>query len=131
MNLLIALSILTLSSTKFTPTNFPPKDLTNFIGKSVLLFTTKENMENLLSSALKNKETAEKINKIISEQKLPASVCYGIYDDSDTWCFKSNDYLKKSLCNQYQPKVKSFTFFSRYLIIYDCYSYQLYYLQSI
>jgi hypothetical protein len=99
-----------------------PKNSKIFVGANVLKITTKDAMDKLLESSLKDPVMAEKINKFLEQIKaagLPDTWCVGMWNDQLDMCTIKKP-IKSSLCSFDSPKEFKFTFVCTYYFVYNC-----------
>jgi hypothetical protein len=98
-----------------------------FVGANLLKITTKDAMDKLLESSLKDPVQAEKINELLERIKAEGksnTVCVGQWNDQNDICVKMKP-TKRSLCSFDTPKEFKFTIVCHYFFAYNCSTFQI------
>jgi hypothetical protein len=122
--LLLLITFITVSAFKVNTRNWFPKK-----GENLLAYYSQNTLAQAHEDAVKDKAVNEKLNACIQElNKISkTTLCYGIYSDDATLCKKKGNAQENHvsyLANKRKPC-------TRYGIIYDCNSFDIYMIVQI
>ena len=126
MKFIALIGLLTLMSFKTKQGDDPPVRTNHLVGTNIYEKTDKKSLDALLALCLKDKETSSKIERILAESNLTGNFCFGVWDDMETFCFKRNNQKKGGVCSAGTFILNDFTWYQRYLVLYNCETGDLY-----
>lgn len=127
MKILIAFTSLLLTSFCYKENkNIVAPKKNPLIGTCIFKKVSRTQLENCTNYYMKDKLVANQVNNILSKTKLKPEICIAIWDDGDTWCKAEKTNKKSDVCFINNIEIKNKPCFSRYVLLYNCASGELY-----
>lgn len=119
----------------FTLTSFkaPNEQMPFKLGENVSTISVKvkEKAEAYTALHINDADVKTKLKEIAASGKTKSGLCIYVYQDLEGWCVNPLNKSRGSLCSFNEPKINKIFFERKYIIMYDCTSGVILFVQEI